>query len=170
MTRTTSNGNSKERNKGGRPKLPDSEKRSYSIKVNFDRANYAKLVRRRKRTGRPLSEIVYELAVNGYVKEPVSKDVAITTQLGIQPLHTEKSVFPKLPKQFKALPTYLFRNVLLYCLRLVYHSRHIRKCIWICLFCIWLLTIATACFMAHDNAEMRKTIQSWEKSVTECER
>lgn len=85
---------------------------------------------------------------------------AITTQLGIQPLHTEKSVFPKPPKQFKALPTYLFRKVPSYCLRLVYHSRHVRQCIWICLFCIWLLTIATACFMAHDNAEMRKTIQS----------
>ncbi len=76
MTRTTSNGNGKERNKGGRPKLPDSEKRSYPIKVNFDKANYAKLVRRSKRTGRPLSEIVYELAVNGYVKEPVPQGVA----------------------------------------------------------------------------------------------
>ena len=95
---------------------------------------------------------------------------AITTQLGIQPLHTEKFVFPKPPKQFKSLPVYIFRDVPLYCLRLVCRSRHVRQCIWICLFCIWLLTIATACFMAHDNAVMRKTIQSWEKQVMECER
>ena len=46
------------------------------MKVYFDRANYAKLTRRSKRTGRPLSEIVYELAVNGYVKEPVPQGVA----------------------------------------------------------------------------------------------
>ena len=42
--------------------------------VYFDRANYSKLVRRSRRTGRPLSEIVYELAVNGYVKEALPQD------------------------------------------------------------------------------------------------
>lgn len=56
--------------------MPDGEKRDCPVKVYFDRANYAKLVRRSRRTGRPLSEIVYELAVNGYVKEPVPQGVA----------------------------------------------------------------------------------------------
>lgn len=76
MTRTHSDKNDRERKKGGRPRLPDGEKRDRPVKVYFDRANHAKLVRRSKRTGRPLSEIVYELAVNGYVKEPVPQDVA----------------------------------------------------------------------------------------------
>lgn len=76
MTRTPPDKNGSERNKGGRPKLPDGEKRDCSVKAYFDKANYAKLVRRSRRTGRPLSEIVYELAVNGYVKEPVPQDVA----------------------------------------------------------------------------------------------
>lgn len=66
--------NTPERKQGGRPKLPDGEKRDCPVKVYFDRANYAKLVRRSKRTARPLSEIVYELAVNGYVKEPLSRE------------------------------------------------------------------------------------------------
>lgn len=76
MTRTHPDGNRAGRNKGGRPKLPDEEKRDCPVKVYFDRANYTKLARRSRRTGRPLSEIVYELAVNGYVKEAVPQDVA----------------------------------------------------------------------------------------------
>ncbi len=76
MNLTHSDDNSPKRKQGGRPKLPDGEKRDCPVRVYFDRANYAKLVRRSRRTGRPLSEIVYELAVNGYVKEPVSQDVA----------------------------------------------------------------------------------------------
>lgn len=66
----------KETKKGGRPKLPDGQQRTYSVRVYFDRENYAKLVSRHKRTGQPLSSIVYELAVNGYVKEPLSKELA----------------------------------------------------------------------------------------------
>ncbi|WP_373594596.1 plasmid mobilization protein [Bacteroides ovatus] len=73
-TRTQSQSGDRERKKGGRPRLPDGEKRDRPVKVYFDRANYAKLVHRSRRTGRPLSEIVYELAVNGYVKEPLSRD------------------------------------------------------------------------------------------------
>ncbi len=76
MTRTHPDRNTGKRKQGGRPKLPDGEKRDCPVKVYFDRANYAKLVRRSRRTGRPLSEIVYELAVNGYVKEPVPQGVA----------------------------------------------------------------------------------------------
>lgn len=75
MTRTHPDKNRTGRNKGGRPKLPDGEKRDCPVKVYFDRTNYAKLVRRSRRTGRPLSEIVYELAVNGYVKEPLPQEV-----------------------------------------------------------------------------------------------
>lgn len=76
MKRTHSDGNTSKGKHGGRPKLPDGEKRDCPVKVYFDRSNYTKLVRRSKRTGRPLSEIVYELAVNGYVREPVSQGVA----------------------------------------------------------------------------------------------
>mgnify|MGYP002627633479 CR=1 FL=1 len=75
-TRTQLQTNDHERKKGGRPRLPDGEKRDRPVKVYFDRANYTKLARRSKRTGRSLSEIVYELAVNGYVKEPVPQGVA----------------------------------------------------------------------------------------------
>lgn len=61
MTQTHPDGNRTGRNKGGRPKLPDGEKCNCPVKVYFDRTNYTKLIRRSRRTGRPLSGIVYEL-------------------------------------------------------------------------------------------------------------
>ena len=61
--------------KGGRPKKPEDELRLYPVKVYFDEANYRKLVNRSQRTGQSLSTIVYELAVNGYVREPIPHDV-----------------------------------------------------------------------------------------------
>ena len=60
-------------NKGGRPKKPESEKRLFPVKVYFDEQSYKKLLRR---TGMSLSTLVYELAVNGYIKEPISKEEA----------------------------------------------------------------------------------------------
>ena len=65
----------KQKNKGGRPRKPEDKLRQYPVKVYFDEANYRKLVNRGQRTGQTLSTIVYELAVNGYVREPISHDV-----------------------------------------------------------------------------------------------
>ena len=61
--------------KGGHPKLPSGQKRNCSVKVNFDRKNYGRLLLISKEAGKSLSETVYELAVNGYVKEPLSQGV-----------------------------------------------------------------------------------------------
>ena len=63
------------KNKGGRPKKLENELRLYPVKVYFDETNYRKLISRSQRTGQSLSTIVYELAVNGYVKEPIPHDV-----------------------------------------------------------------------------------------------
>lgn len=65
-----------DRPKGGRPRLPDGQQRTHAVKVYFDEENYARLLKRRRRSGKPLSSIVYELAVNGYVREPLSKELA----------------------------------------------------------------------------------------------
>jgi Bacterial mobilisation protein (MobC). len=67
--------NAKPQNKGGRPKMDDSERKDHFVKVGFDAINYKKLKRRQRRTGDSLSNIVYELAVNGRFVEPLSKDV-----------------------------------------------------------------------------------------------
>ena len=65
----------KEKNrKGGRPKKPEDELRIYPVKVYFDETNFRKLQNRSKRTGLSLSGIVYDLAINGYIKEPISRE------------------------------------------------------------------------------------------------
>ena len=65
----------KEKNrKGGRPKKPEDELRIYPVKVYFDEANFRKLQNRSKRTGLSLSCIVYDLAINCYIKEPISRE------------------------------------------------------------------------------------------------
>ena len=63
-------------NKGGRPRKPENEQRLHPVKVYFDEQSYRKLLKKRRRTGISLSTLVYELAVNGYVKEPISKEEA----------------------------------------------------------------------------------------------
>ena len=62
-------------NKGGRPKKPLGERRDHVVKVGFDRLNYAKLKQLQQREGKSLSELVYEFAVNGYIKEALPQDV-----------------------------------------------------------------------------------------------
>ena len=61
-------------NKGGRPRKPESEQRLQPVKVYFDEQSYRKLLNKRRRTGMSLSTLVYELTVNGYVKEPFTKE------------------------------------------------------------------------------------------------
>ena len=68
--------NDHSKSKGGRPRLHDGQQRTRAVKVYFDEENYARLLKRRRRSGKPLSSIVYELAVNGYVREPLSKELA----------------------------------------------------------------------------------------------
>lgn len=66
----------KQKNKGGRPRSDEREKRKYSVKVYFDQGSYTKLLRRSKNRQCSLSSLVYELAVNGYVREAMSKEDA----------------------------------------------------------------------------------------------
>ena len=66
----------KQKNKGGRPRSDEREKRKYSVKVYFNQGSYTKLLRRSKNRQCSLSSLVYELAVNGYVREAMSKEEA----------------------------------------------------------------------------------------------
>ena len=86
-------------------------------------------------------------------------DVLIGMQ-GVRAANVRKTAFPPRPKRFKDVFAYLFKDIPLYCMHRAYRSRHVRRLVWICLFCIWLITIATACFIAHDNAVLRKEVQN----------
>ena len=72
---TPSDHSSRVKNKGGRPKKLQDECRKYIVKVAFDRENYAKLCLLRDEQGMSLSHIVYEFAVNGFIREALPQDV-----------------------------------------------------------------------------------------------
>lgn len=83
----------------------------------------------------------------------------VIEKLGIHAATVEKPAFPARPKRFKDVPAFVFKNMPLYCLRRAYRSRHVRQFVWICLLCLWLLSVGITCFIAHDNAVLRKEIQ-----------
>ncbi len=61
--------------KGGRPKKPLNERRYHVVKVGFDSLNFSKLKQLQQSEGKSLSELVYEFAVNGYIKEALPQEV-----------------------------------------------------------------------------------------------
>ena len=63
---------------------------------------------------------------------------------------------PAMPSGFKKRLKYFTCSLPLYWLKRVYLSRHVRLYVKICLFCIWVITIATAAFIAYDNSVLRK--------------
>lgn len=87
-------------------------------------------------------------------------DVLIAKQ-DIRAADVKKTTFPPHPKRFKDVFAYLFKDMPLYCLRWMYHSRGIRRFLWICLLFIWLITMAIACCVIHDNDRLRQEIQRY---------
>ena len=63
---------------------------------------------------------------------------------------------PTMPSGFKAKVRHFVFDLPSYWLKRVYRSRHVRLYVRICLVCIWIITIATAAFIAYDNAALRK--------------
>lgn len=64
-----------ERRKGGRPRKDSTEKKCHFIKVGFDELNFKKLKKRSRRMKASLSSIVYDLAINGKINEPLSQEM-----------------------------------------------------------------------------------------------
>lgn len=87
-------------------------------------------------------------------------DVFIARQ-DIQTAGVTKTTFPPRPKRFRDVFVYLFKKIPLYCLCRACCSRHIRQFVWICLLCIWLISIGATCFIAYDNAVLRKEAQRY---------
>lgn len=63
---------------------------------------------------------------------------------------------PTIPSGFRNTVRHFAYNLPLYWLKRFYRSHHVRLYVKICLFCIWVITIATAAFIAYDNAVLRQ--------------
>ena len=85
---------------------------------------------------------------------------ALIGMQGVRAANVRKTAFPPRLKRFRGVFAYLFKDIPLYCMHRAYRSRYVRRLVWICLFLIWLITVATACFIAHDNAVLRKEVQN----------
>lgn len=92
-------------------------------------------------------------------RELEAKLEAFISKQEIQTARVTKTTFPSRPKRFKDVFTYLFKDIPLYCLRWIYHSRGVRQFLWICLLFIWLITVVVACCIIHDNGRLREEIR-----------
>lgn len=93
------------------------------------------------------------------LRETDAKLDVILERLGVHTATAKKPAFPTRPKRFKDIPAFLFKHIPLYCLRRAYRSRRVRQLVWICLLCLWLVSVGITCFVAHDNVVLRKEIQ-----------
>ncbi len=69
---------------------------------------------------------------------------------------------PEKGKGFRKRLEYYACTLPLYGIRQVYRSRHVRLYIKICLFCIWVITIAAAVIIAYDNSVLRKENEKYQ--------
>ena len=86
---------------------------------------------------------------------------ALIVKQDIQAARVTKTTFPSRPKRLKDVFAYLFKDMPLYCLHRAYRSRHVRQRVWICLLCIWLITVTIACYIIHDNDRLRQEIRRY---------
>ena len=86
---------------------------------------------------------------------------ALIAKQGIQAARVTKTAFPSRPMRLKDVFAYLFKDMPLYCLHRAYRSRHVRQLVWICLLCIWLITVTIACYIIHDNDRLRQEIRRY---------
>lgn len=94
-------------------------------------------------------------------RELEAKLDALIARQDIQAARVTKTTFPPRPKQFRDVFAYLFKDIPLYCLRRMYHSRGVRQFLWICLLFVWLISVAIACCIMHDNARLRQEIRRY---------
>ena len=94
-------------------------------------------------------------------REVEAKLDALIARQDIQAADTGKTAFPPRPKRFRDVFAYLSKDIPLYYLRWMYHSRGIRRFLWMCLFFIWLISVAVAYCIIHDNARLRQEIRRY---------
>lgn len=79
-----------------------------------------------------------------------------------------KTTFPPRPKRFKDVFAYLFKDIPLYSLRWIYHSRGVRQFLWICLLFIWLISVAVACRIIQTADTGRNSNTHIPRDIPRC--
>lgn len=62
--------------------------------------------------------------------------------------------FPPLPKSYYEIMRFVFKDIPLYCMRRIIHSRHVRQFVVLFMLCLWSVSIGFTCLVAYDNARL----------------
>lgn len=62
--------------------------------------------------------------------------------------------FPPLPKSYNEILRFVFKEVPLYCIRRIIHSRHVRQFVVLSALCLWSASMGFTCFIAYDNVRL----------------
>ncbi len=77
---------------------------------------------------------------------------AIGKENGTNP--TTPVPFPPLPKSYNEIMRFVFKDIPLYCMRRISHSRHVRQFVVLSILCLWSVSMGLTCFIAYDNARL----------------
>lgn len=62
--------------------------------------------------------------------------------------------FPPLPKSYYEIMRFVFKDIPLYCMRRIIHSRHVRQFVVLFMLCLWFVSMGFTCLVAYDNARL----------------
>lgn len=69
--------------------------------------------------------------------------------------------FPMMPHTPKGLISYILVDISCYCIKRIWHSKHIRNLILIILICLWGILIGLTGFIIRDNIALHEKIDSY---------
>lgn len=114
--------------------------------VDFNKKQWPGLVNKCEGTVRTVSEQSKQNS------ESLTKIASFINKVAGEP-HTV-CLPPSLPKSKQEVIPFL-KQCLLYAVKRLYYSRHVRKLIRLCVYTSWIVTVGTLLFVAKDNAKLR---------------
>ena len=76
--------------------------------------------------------------------------------------HPQQQIFPIMPNTPKGLISYILVEIPCYCVKRIWHSKHLRNLILIILICLWTISIGVTGFIIRDNVALHERMQLME--------
>ena len=70
--------------------------------------------------------------------------------------------FPVMPHTPKGLISYILVDIPCYCVKRIWHSKHVKNLIIIILICLWAISIGLTGFIIRDNMALHEKMQLME--------
>ena len=76
--------------------------------------------------------------------------------------HPQLLKFPVMPNTPKGLISYILADIPSYCVKRIWHSKHVKKLTFIILLCLWAITIGLTGFIIRDNMALHEKMKQIE--------